>query len=307
MADYFNVEVGQGIHAASGNWYSCVQHLGTGGNAVTFLVLATSGPHEGVFFALKVFRKLSQPARRDRFLQEVGFLLGANHPALMRVYDSGVFRVGKSEFPFVVAEYLPQRLYEVIRAGQTTIAQKISYAMQLLSALAYLNALQPKVIHRDIKPQNIFVKGRSCVLGDFGLMKLIDGEVEQDREMFRESVGPGMPFFYRTPDLVAYARNEADLTTTKTDVFQLGLVLVELFTGRNPAKRPANDDPLAPLELEPIGIIPGGMSNSILPLLNRMLIWDPPGRPEAVSLLDPWQGVFRTAAERAHALEGKVI
>jgi hypothetical protein len=42
MVDYIKFELEQGIHAASGNWYPCVQHLGTGGNAVTFLV----GPFE---------------------------------------------------------------------------------------------------------------------------------------------------------------------------------------------------------------------------------------------------------------------
>jgi len=47
------------------------------------------------------------------------------------------------------------------------------------------------VVHRDIKPHNIFVKGASAVLGDFGLMKLLDGNAEADREIFEESVGQG--------------------------------------------------------------------------------------------------------------------
>lgn len=98
------------------------------------------------------------------------------------------------DFPFVVAEFLPQRLFEVIRADDATTAQKISYVLQLLSALAYLASLNPRVVHRDIKPQNVFVKGRSCVLGDFGLMKLVDGSVEPDREIFKESVAPGCRF-----------------------------------------------------------------------------------------------------------------
>ena len=59
------------------------------------------------------------------------------------------------------------------------------------------------------------------MLGDFGLMKLLDDTNVEDREIFKESIGPGMPFYYRTPDLVAYAKNEAQLTV-KSDVFQLG-------------------------------------------------------------------------------------
>src|SRR5262249_34043656 len=163
-------------------------------------------------------------------------------PAIMRVFDEGLFRYRvagvENEYPFVVAEYLPQTLYHVIRTGTADVAQRVTIAVQLLSALSFLEHSVPQAVHRGIKPQNIFVKWRSCVLGDFGLMKLLDGIDEEDKLVLKESVGPGMPFLYRTPDLVAYARNEAPLTI-KTDVFQLGLVLTELFTGRNPAKRTA--------------------------------------------------------------------
>src|SRR5882762_3274401 len=141
MADYIHIEIGQGVKSKTWNWYKCIQHLGTGGNAVTYLVLCTSGQNKGVLFALKVFRKLSQPARRDRFLKEIQFLFACNHPALMRVVDSGLFNTADGEFPFVVAEYLPQRLFEVIRADDATTAQKLSYVLQLLSALSYLASL----------------------------------------------------------------------------------------------------------------------------------------------------------------------
>src|SRR5438034_6756371 len=83
--------VGKGIKAESGVWYHNVQTLGTGANAVTFLVAATEGPNKGVLFALKVFRKLSDPQRRAAFLKEVGFLKTCAHPAVMRVFDTGLF------------------------------------------------------------------------------------------------------------------------------------------------------------------------------------------------------------------------
>lgn len=304
VPDYIHIEVGQSIVSGANVWYRCVQNLGTGGNAVVYLVLATSGQNKGVLFALKIFRKLSKPDRRQRFLEEVAFLQNCSHPSLMRVLDLGVFRVGGSEFPFVVAEFLPLTLGDLIRADSASIAQKLSYVLQLLSALSYLATLTPQVVHRDIKPHNIFVKGGSAVLGDFGLMKLLDGNAEADREIFKESVGPGMPFYYRTPDLIAYGKNEADITT-KSDVFQLGLVLAQLFTGRNPAKPPQNH--FDPLELEPLSPIPGGLGSSIANLIHRMLSIDRAVRPEASALMDPWQGIFAEAVERAHALEGKAI
>lgn len=308
MADSIHFDVGQSIKSSSETWYKILQVLGTGGNAVTFLALCTSGESKGITFAIKVFRKLSRDDRRESFLREVDFLKKCDHPAVMRIYDSGVF-VSKSPFaelhyPFVVAEYLPHRLYDVMRGNQATIPEKLSHALQLISALRFLSSLTPQVVHRDIKPQNIFVKGRACVLGDFGLMKLLDHATEEDRAFYKESVGPGMPFYYRTPELISYAAGGSPITT-KSDVFQLGLVLAELFTGRNPAKRPT--DFLEPLELEPLGAIPGGLGGLIAPPLNRMLTTDPTLRPSADQVMDAWQGAFNIAAEKSLDLNGKVF
>jgi serine/threonine protein kinase len=219
----------------------------------------------------------------------------------MKVFDAGLFY---DRHPFFVAEYLPDTLERVIRAGETSIVLKISFALQLLSALVYLGRLETPVIHRDIKPQNIFVKGNSCVLGDFGLMKHADLGHDEDRKIFKESLGVGMPFRYRTPDQVAYLNNQAPLTA-KSDVFQLGLVLAELFTGRNPEKR--TRDFSDPVELELLRKIPGALSDSIASIIKRMLALDPGSRDPASRLLDPWEGVFRAAVRQAHALEGRAI
>lgn len=301
MIDSFYLDVGQSIISETGVWYRNLQPLGVGGNAATFLVVATSGPHRGVSFAAKVFRRRSKPERQVSFLAEMNFLRTCDHPSIMRVFDAGLFY---HQHPFFVAEYLPDTLDKVIRAGGTSIVLKISFALQLLSALGYLERLEPPVIHRDIKPQNIFVKGNSCVLGDFGLMKHADLGQDEDREVFKESLGVGMPFRYRTPDQVAYMNNLAPLTA-KSDVFQLGLVLAELFTGRNPEKR--TGDFSHPVELEPLRRIPGSLSGNIANIIVRMLALDPGSRDPASRLLDPWEGVFRAAVRQAHALEGRAI
>ncbi len=302
MADSFHLSIGQGIQSETGVWYRNLQILGMGGNAVTFLAVATSGQHRGVPFAIKVFRRLSKPERRGSFLSEMQFLKDCNHPSILRIYDAGIYR---QNHPFFVAEYLPNTLHKEIRGGKNSVVVRISYALQLLSALAYLEGLVPAaVIHRDIKPQNIFIKGMSCVLGDFGLMKYAYTDEADDQESFKESVGFGMPFAYRTPDQVAYLNNESALTP-KSDVFQLGLVLAELFTGRNPERRAA--DFSAPVELDPLGAIPGSLSESITSVLSRMLVMDPNSREVASRFLAPWEGIFQSAVKQAHALEGRAI
>lgn len=306
MAGQFSLPIDKSFKSITGKWYRVIQLLGVGGNAVTYLVLATSGQHKGVLFAAKFFRKISEPERKQRFLGEIQYLMQADHPAIMRVFDSGVYILSsKSEYPFVVAEYLPQTLYHVIRSDIADVPTKISYALQLLSALRFLENSDPQVVHRDIKPQNIFIKGGSCVLGDFGLMLLLDGSDPNDKDVFKESLGPGMPFFYRTPDLVAYAKNEAALTC-KSDVFQLGLVLAELFGGYNPLKRAA--DHLDPIQLGSLGDIHskqvGGL---VFTILQEMLQFDPRKRVSASDIVPKWQTAFSSAAKIANQLNGRVI
>jgi len=303
MTDHFVLEPGKSIQSSNKIWYRCIQTLGAGGNAVTFLVLCTSGPHTGALFALKVFRRLSAPDRREKFLQETNLLFELNHPCILRVFDEGVFYTPAGDYPFTVVDYLPNTLQQLLQRDIPLI-EKLAFSLQLLSALAYLAEHNPQIIHRDIKPANIFIKGRSCVLGDFGLMKVVDGNVEADREVLKESIGPGMPFYYRTPDLVAYAKNEKNITV-KSDVFQLGLVLAQLFTGWNPCKRAA--DHLAQVEVEQVENIPGKLGGSIWTTLNRMLTFDPDKRPTAANLLGLWQANFFDAALHQHELEGQAF
>jgi serine/threonine protein kinase len=301
MADTIPLALLQSIQADSGYWYRNLQTLGEGGNATTYLVVATSGPYRGVLFAAKLFRKLSKPERRESFLQESQFLRTCEHPSIMRLYDAGLF---DGDHPFFVAEFLPDTLFTVIRRGTASMSEKISYGMQLLSALGHLSQLDPPVVHRDIKPQNVFVKGKSCVLGDFGLMKHLNVGEDEDREMMKESIGVGMPFHYRTPDQVAYLKGETAIGP-QSDIFQLGLVLAELFTGRNP-ERPAasfSDD----VKLDRLGGIPGALSGGIAAVIERMLIPDPAQRPGAAKLLDAWEGIFKTVVQQAHALEGRAF
>ena len=307
MADSLYLDFGKSIKALSRSWYKIVQRLGVGGNAVTYLVIQTEGPFKGLLFALKIFRRLSSPERKGKFLEEVTFLMECNHPSVMRVFDTGIFvDDDDKEHPFVVAEYLPRTLHDVIRGRAIRTVEKVSFSIQLLSAISFIENLNPPVVHRDIKPKNIFVKGKSCVLGDFGLMKKLVDIGEEDRNFFRESAEPGMAFFYRTPDLISYVRGETGLTS-KTDVFQLGLVLTELFTGWNPCKRPQNDDYLADIELENIGDIPGSSGGSIASLLKRMLVLSPEERELATQLMDGWMGLFHDVSNKSHELDGIVM
>ena len=113
---------------------------------------------------------------------------------------------------------------------------------------------------------------------------------------------------FRTPDLLAYAKGEGVLTN-KNDVFQLALVIAELFSGENPEKEAPGRDYLAPVDLD-LGVldrIPKAFKSSLMDRISHMLAKDPLDRPGAGDLLPPWQDLFLAAAEQADALNGRVL
>lgn len=302
--DEVKLSFDQSIQANSGFWYRAIQQLGRGGNATTWLMIATSGPNSGVPFAVKIFRKVSAPERQTSFLDEMKFLESCDHPAIMQVYDGGVFH---EEHPFIVADYMPQTLQDVIRSRSTRLVERIAFVCQLISALKFIATLERPIIHRDIKPANIFVKGRSIVLGDFGLMKRLDELPEEDTEFaLKHSVGIGMPFRYRTPDLVDYAKGKR-IPDCRSDVYQLGLVAAELFTGQNPQKIVKHDNMQCDVEREKIRHIKGGKGGMINRYITDMLSEKREDRPALDMLLGQWLDLFSEVARNQNALEGSVF
>jgi serine/threonine-protein kinase len=274
--------------------YVKIGNLGSGGSSDAYLTLATSGPRRGIAFAVKIFKALSREEWRLNFMREVHVLRDCDHPAIMRVFDEGLYR---DEYPFVVMEYLPETLSKAMQAGGLADEDQLSVVMQLLSALNYLSRRDPPVVHRDIKPSNIFLKKGSCVLGDFGLILQV-GEAEQpERGKGAAQPVPEMARNYRTPELVSY-HNGGPRPPPKSDLFQLGLVAAELFTGKNPL---LPDRPEKPLRMQAISEVPGPLGAPIRSLLEQMLIAETAQRPSASDLLGKWQELYLALRRREHA------
>jgi serine/threonine protein kinase len=303
------VNIGQLVVSGSDMKYRIIQPIGSGGNCDVYLVVSLSAKHRAALFALKLFMRTQNSERLQQFRAEVEFLNSVEHPALMRVYDKGdtsiPTKAGKSSHPFVVTDYYPETLDRALARG-LRIPDRVLYMIQLLAALQYLATLKPPVVHRDIKPGNIFLRGHTCALGDFGLMRRLDGRTEEDVAGVLEklSAGPGMPRSYRTPDLVRYANGDGPLTVA-SDVFQLGLVAAEIFCGRNPLKAAARKTD--PIELEDLRSVPGRHGDTIKSLIQRMLVDDAAARESVEELLDPWEGVLNDVSRDYQHLEGRAF
>jgi serine/threonine-protein kinase len=161
---------------------------------------------------------------RQQFQQEATVLARMTHAHLVRVTD--FFEEAGNAYlvmDFVEGESLADR---IVRKGALSEKDVLTWASQLLSALAYCHS--QGVLHRDIKPQNVIIRpnGRA-VLVDFGLVKLWDPSAPHTRTVMR---GMGTPE-YAPPEQYETAAGHTDPTS---DVYSVGATLYHALTGQAP-------------------------------------------------------------------------
>jgi len=156
------------------------------------------------------------PSWRDHFYAEVRMARQVSHPNVCRVYD-----VGESDgrlflsMEFVDGEDLESLLR---RIGRLPEDKAVEVAQQLCAGLAA--AHRSGVLHRDLKPSNVMIDGKGRVrITDFGLAIAA-------AEAVQESGPTGTPG-YLAPELLSGAA-----PSVQSDLYALGLVLYELFTGK---------------------------------------------------------------------------
>jgi serine/threonine protein kinase len=156
------------------------------------------------------------PALLDRFRGEVRISRKVSHPNVCRVYDVGEVD-GQTFFTmeYVDGEDLASLLR---RIGRLPNDKALEIARQLCAGLAAAHA--KGVLHRDLKPANIMLDGRGqAVITDFGLAALTD-------QAQGSEIRSGTPA-YMAPEQLAGKE-----VTERSDIYSLGLVLYELFTGK---------------------------------------------------------------------------
>jgi eukaryotic-like serine/threonine-protein kinase len=164
----------------------------------------------------------------ERFRREANAASALNHPNICTIYDIGEDR-GQ---PFIVMEMLEgESLKQRIREGPIPTDELLDFGIQTSDALEAAHA--KGIIHRDVKPGNIFIVGGGRVkILDFGLAKVIPShlpESESDEESLTvEGVIPGTTA-YMSPEQV-----RGEEIGARSDLFSLGVVLYEMATGKRP-------------------------------------------------------------------------
>jgi len=183
---------------------------------------------------------------RDRFNRESQIIARLTHPNIIHVIDRGVTKNG---MPYFVMEHVEGTdLAQKIKAGSLTTNRKLELSIQVCKALSY--AHKNDVIHRDIKPANVLIDndGNALVL-DFGIAKLSDNGISKTAHTQTDVVMGTIE--YMSPEQQTASRS----VTAASDLYSMGALMYELFTGVKPLGRfrpPTGIDPSIPESLEAI-------------------------------------------------------
>jgi len=209
--------------------YRIEELLGRGAVGAVYRAVELSS---GRVVALKQWRKSAFDEQvRGRFEREVGALASLDHPNIVKVLGRGIV----DDVPYLALEHLEgQTLGDLLAHNEplpTDLALDI--ARQALAAVAY--AHERNVVHRDLKPDNIFLckttDGRVKVkILDYGLAKFMSdaGDPKKDVQLTMTGMVMGTPL-YMPPEQAA--GSSVDLPV---DVYALGCVLFEMLTGQLP-------------------------------------------------------------------------
>ena len=195
------------------------EELGRGGMGVVY---AARHVQIGKRAALKVMhRRLVKPEHARRMELEARVVNQIGHPNIVDIFDVGTTDDGR---PYIVMEQLTGHS---LAGRDLDIEEAIAILAQVTNALIAAHAAG--VVHRDLKPDNIFLAQRPhepprVVILDWGIARVLDEDARQTLE--GELLG--------TPTYIAPEQARGEPVTTKTDVYSLGVVAYELVLLRPP-------------------------------------------------------------------------
>ena len=246
--------------------------------------------------------------QRARFLREARVTALLHHPNTVPVYELGIDNSGN--LYFTMKKFVGQSLREILEhqliENEEALAvynldRLLGVVIQICYALAYAHA--HGVVHRDVKPENIF-------LGEFGEVMLLDWGVakvwsmpeDRSRETAEHEVltdvgqRPGTPL-YMSPEQV---RGDGQIDA-RTDIYSLGCVLYEILTLKEPLRGKqvsetfqmiANEEPLPPQQRAIDRLIPEPLSAICMKTLEK----SPERRFQSMEELIAALRAFRSAA-----------
>ena len=202
--------------------YELIREIGQGGMAAVYLARHRA---TGRLVAIKAIRAryLDDPDALRRFAREARTVAGLDHPNIVRT--EAIEQIGDRAIA-IIMEYVPggtvrDRLREY---GAFDAERAESVLRDVATALGY--AHRRGIVHRDVKPENVFLDERTgrALLSDFGIARRIEGDVPIT--LLGAALG--------TPQYMSPEQIDGGKVDGRTDIYSLGVLGWELLTGRRP-------------------------------------------------------------------------
>ena len=246
--------------------YRIVSLLGAGGMGEVYKAEDLRLDHAVALKFLPETLALS-PAALARFHSEVRIARQVSHPNVCRVYDIGdVDGLQFLTMEFIDGEDLASLLR---RIGRLPADKAVEVARQLCAGLAASH--DAGVLHRDLKPHNVMIDGRGRArITDFGVAAIA-------REVREDNVVAG------TPAYMAPEQLRGGDTTVRSDLYSLGLILYEIFTGKRAIQVSSLADAVLHHSSATAITSPSSVVRDVDPLVERVILrcleTDPAARP----------------------------
>jgi serine/threonine protein kinase len=209
-----------------------------------------------------------------RFVNEARTLARLDSPHIVRVYDAGVTSdPERAPLPFMVLELLRGwELRTLLDQRVTDQARIVGWMLEACEGLAAAHA--GGVIHRDLKPENLFLTaeadgGERLKILDFGIAR----SIERDAYLTLEGEGVGSPG-YMSPEQL----RDASSVDARSDIWALGVVMYELFSGTPPFHAKSSLELCAQVlndPIEPLSAIRRDLPAELTAVVDRCLQRDP--------------------------------
>lgn len=220
--DISNISIDHSLIEKEIGSYTIKEKIGEGGMGAVYLAERSEAEldHRVAIKIIHYGRAGEDNVRR--FKREQKILAGLNHPGIARFFDSGITADG---FPYIIMEYVEgESINEYCHKRNCSLAEKIDLFKQVLEAIRY--AHENLVIHRDLKPGNIFIdqSGHVKIL-DFGISKLL----EDEQDDITQTGSNILTLRYAAPEQI-----RQENITTATDLYALGVVFYQLLVNEDP-------------------------------------------------------------------------
>ncbi len=237
--------------------YEIKAKIGEGGMGVVFR--AYDPPPMDRDVAIKTLPEFADSVALELFYKECNVLKSISHPNIVEIFDMGQFDDAGKNNPFFVMPLLQgQTLDDIIKNAphRLTVARVVEIISQTCRGLQA--AHDRGLIHRDVKPSNLFIIGDDSVkIIDFGVVHAVDSRTRTG------SFGKGT-LLYMSPEQVT---NKP--VTPQSDIFSLGIVCYEALTKRHPFRGSTDEIVEAIRRLNPPPA--SSLNDTVSPLISRVV------------------------------------